>query len=102
MIKRLILAFTALLLTTGIAMAQNAVPIVILECENGQVNYLPSEATPGSYVDFGLQPLKGYELDTLYLNKVTGDVIEPIEWELVNPLQVGFIVPECDRVELTG
>lgn len=101
MIKRLILAFTALLLTTGIAMAQNAVPIVILECENGQVNYLPSEATPGNYVDFGLQPLKGYELDTLYLNKVTGDVIEPIEWDLVNPLQVGFIVPECDRVELT-
>ena len=103
MIKRIILAFTALLLTTGIAMAQNAVPIVILECENGQVNYLPSEATPGSYVDFGLQPFDGYELDELILNKVTNNVIEPIEWEFIysSPWHVGFTVPECDRVELT-
>lgn len=101
MIKRIILAFTALLITTGIAMAQNAVPIVILECENGQVNYLPSEATPGSYVDFGLQPLNGYELDTLYINKVTNNVIEPIEHTFISSWQVGFTVPECDRVELT-
>lgn len=101
MIKRIILAFTALLITTGVAMAQNAVPIVILECENGQVNYLPSEATPGSYVDFGLQPLNGYELDTLYINKVTNNVIEPIEHTFISSWQVGFTVPECDRVELT-
>lgn len=101
MMKRLILAFTALLLTAGIAMAQNAVPIVLVECENGQVNYLPEEAIPGSYVDFGLQPQAGYELDTIYINKVIGNVIEPIEYSFVNTWQVGFTMPECDRVEVT-
>ena len=108
MLKRHIFALSTLILATALSStkAQDAIPINLIDCEHGQLLYLPESAQSGAFVYFSVQPDNGYELAYFNCYQVTEEagqtsrVVLPVDQ--ISGMQFGFTMPECNWVEINA
>lgn len=96
----------SIMIAASLAQAQDTTPkpIRVKACEHGQILNLPESALVGAFVDFGIKPDNGYELEALrcyYLKVQDGDTARIVFGpEMAQPMHFYFTMPDCDGVEI--